>query len=255
MFDLAEQLGLEVRFLVGNSFGGMFAKATNVVLVPSLRPPGRQAFTAAHELGHWYFGHGDRLDHLPELDPDAPTTPEERLANLFAAYLLMPPWSVARLLARRGWIPSSATPLQLFTISAELGVGYETLIRHLCWSLDQISPSKARELIKVSPKAIRSQIAGEIETKHLVVVDSQWAAGNIDLQVGHAALLPKSIVLEGSHVAVIADLPAGTLVQGRKPGITRSFLEGVAWAKFIRVSRADFEGRSIYRHMEDPDVD
>ena len=92
-------------------------------------------------------------------------------------------------------------------------------------------------------------------SKHLVLADNAWIAGNIDLQVGHTVLLPAGAVLEGDEVVMLGDLPAGRLVQGRKPGLARTFLEGTTWAKFLRVSRADFEGRSLYRHLGDPDVD
>ena len=67
IYDLAgETLKVEVRFQAGPSFGGMYAKETQTILVPSERPAGRRAFTCAHELGHWYFKHGTRLEDLIE---------------------------------------------------------------------------------------------------------------------------------------------------------------------------------------------
>lgn len=255
VFDLAERLELEVRFCAGGSFEGMYAKSTNVILVPSLRPPGRQAFTGAHEIGHWYFGHGSRIDELPDFAPDDRNDPEEWVANLFAAYLLMPSWTVASSFMRRSLSPETCSAVDLYAVACELGVGYETLIQHLRLSLKLITSTRASELANTTPKAIRDQILGNVTTKHLVLADAAWVAGNIDLQVGHAALLPAGAVLEGENVTVLGDLPSGRLVQARKPGIARAFLEGINWAKFVRVSRADFEGRSIYRHLEDPDVD
>lgn len=255
LFDLAERLKLEVRFCAGGSFEGMYAKGSNVILVPSLRPPGRQAFTGAHEMGHWYFGHGSRIDELPEFAPDERNDPEEWVANLFAAYLLMPSWAVDSSFKRRRLDPKTCSAVELYAVACELGVGYETLIQHLRWSLRLITSARAVELANVTPKAIREQLLGKVATKHLVVSDTAWAAGNIDLQVGHTALLPPGTVLEGGDISVLGDLPTGRLVQARKPGIARAFLEGRDWAKFIRVSRADFEGRSLYRHLEDPDVD
>lgn len=255
VFDLAERLGLEVRFCAGASFEGMYAKGSSTILVPSLRPPGRQAFNGGHEMGHWYFGHGSRIDELPEFAPDDRNDPEEWVANLFAAYLLMPSWAVDASFKRRGLDPATCTPAELYAVACELGVGYETLIQHLRWSLKLITPARATALAETTPKAIREQIIGKVATKHLVLADSAWVAGNIDLQVGHTALLPVGAVLEGNAVEMVGDLATGRLVQGRKPGISRIFVEGTAWAKFVRVSRADFEGRSLYRHLEDPDVD
>lgn len=255
VFDLAERLGLEVRFCAGASFEGMYAKGSSTILVPSLRPPGRQAFNGGHEMGHWYFGHGSRIDELPEFAPDDRNDPEEWVANLFAAYLLMPSWAVDASLKRRGLDPTICTPAELYGVACELGVGYETLVQHLRWSLKLITPARAALLIETTPKAIREQIIGKVATKHLVLADAAWIAGNIDLQVGHTALLPVGTVLEGTAVEMVGDLPTGQLVQGRKPGLARIFVEGTSWAKFVRVSRADFEGRSLYRHLEDPDVD
>ncbi|MDP3071125.1 MAG: ImmA/IrrE family metallo-endopeptidase [Opitutaceae bacterium] len=254
VFDLAERLKLEVRFCAGGSFEGMYAKGSNVILVPSLRPPGRQAFTGAHEMGHWYFGHGSRIDELPEFAPDDRNDPEEWSANLFAAYLLMPSWAVESSFNRRVLDPKTCTAVELYAVACELGVGYETLVQHLRWSLRLISPSRAAELANATPKSIREHLLGNVATKHLMLADVDWITGNIDLQVGHTALLPADAVVEGGEIAVLADLPAGRLVQAKKPGIARAFLEGREWAKFLRVSRADFEGRSLYRHLDDPDA-
>lgn len=255
VFDLAERLGLEVRFCAGASFEGMYAKGSSTILVPSLRPPGRQAFTGGHEMGHWYFGHGSRIDELPEFAPDDRKDPDEWVANLFAAYLLMPSWVVEASFKRRDLNPATCTAQQLYLVACELGVGYETLIQHLRWSLNLITPTRAAVLAEITPKTIREQAIGKVATKHLVLTDTAWIAGNIDLQVGHVARLPAGAVMEGTAVAVLGDLPDGRLVQGRRPGIARAFLEGSPWAKFVRVSRTEFEGRSLYRHLEDPDVD
>src|SRR6266481_1055252 len=83
VYDLAERLGIEVKFCIGNSFGGMYAKASKTVLLPAFRPPGRQAFTCAHELGHWYFGHGSRIDELSDFEQNFPSAPKERLVNIY----------------------------------------------------------------------------------------------------------------------------------------------------------------------------
>jgi hypothetical protein len=255
VFDLAESLGVEVRFCAASSFEGMFSKGCNTILVPSLRPPGRQAFAAGHELGHWYFGHGSRIDDVPEFLPSERTDPEEWLANLFSAYLLMTSWSVETSFARRGWEPESCTSIQFYTVACELGVGYETLTQHLRWSLGMITADRARSLSRFSPKLIRQELLGDIGTRHLVITDRHWAPNTIDLRVGDTVWLPRSALIEGDSIRVLDGRESECLVQGRKPGITRAFLPESDWSKFIRVCRADFEGRSIYRHLEDPDVD
>src|SRR5947209_14102365 len=61
-YDLAEKLGIEVRFIDLPSMEGMYCKNPNpIILVSSLRPAGRQGFNCAHELGHHVFKHGTHV--------------------------------------------------------------------------------------------------------------------------------------------------------------------------------------------------
>src|SRR6185295_2542645 len=101
VYDLAERLSIEVRFQGGNSFGGMYAKPSKTILVPALRPAGRQAFTCAHEMAHWFYGHGSQIDLIEDVAPGPSNTPEERLANIYAGFLLMPPWAVEEMFSKR----------------------------------------------------------------------------------------------------------------------------------------------------------
>ena len=255
VFDLAESLGIEVKFFCGNSFEGMYAPTTQTVLVPSLRPPGRQAFTCAHELGHWYFKHGTRIEELKFLDLHYNRKPDEQLANLFAAHLLMPSWAVKQAFLRRGYEPRTCTALDVYKIRGQLGVGYSTLVKHLRSSLELIDSQQARTLLKTTPKQIRNTVLGGNRTRHLIVADRAWSNVPIDLQVGDMAILPAQVTVDGTSVYIADSQKIGLLVEGRLPGIARTESQDGSWATFIRVSRKNFEGRSIYRHLEDPDVD
>jgi hypothetical protein len=254
VFDLAEGLGVEVKFCPGNSLGGMYAKASQTILVPALRPPGRQAFTCAHELGHWVFGHGTRIDEWDDMERDRDDQPEERLVNHFASYLLMPPWAVEAAFAQRRWNPSNCTPTQAYIVAGQLGVGYETLIQHLRWSLRLIPVHHAEELLQTTPKQFRRSVLGYDEARHLVIADHAWSNVAVDLQVGDAAILPESVAVEGSSATVTGAHEMGVVVTARVPGISRAESADGAWAVFVRVSRKDFVGRSTYRFLEDPDV-
>src|SRR5437870_7131834 len=94
IYDTAEQLGIEVIFRPENSLGGIYNKTAETILIPTRRPPGRQAFTCAHEIGHWFFGHGTGIDEISDLERFDESDPNERLVDIFASYLLMPPWAV-----------------------------------------------------------------------------------------------------------------------------------------------------------------
>ena len=112
--DLAETAGLEVLFIpIGSMEGMYYAADPPTILLPSDRPTGRQAFSCAHELGHHVLGHGSRLDTLMLEDSDDRIQDEEWLANMFAAFLLMPITAVARGFRERGWEPGTATPIQI----------------------------------------------------------------------------------------------------------------------------------------------
>ncbi|MHB8523786.1 MAG: ImmA/IrrE family metallo-endopeptidase [Limisphaerales bacterium] len=252
---MAERLGVEVRFCGGDSFGGMYARVSNTILVPALRPPGRQAFTCGHELGHWFFGHGTHIDELKAVEHNSKAAPQERLANIYASYLLMPPWAVEDSFAKRCWKPSDCSPVEIYAVACQLGVGYETIVQHLRWSLALITSNRADELLKTSPKQLREYLLVPDRIRHLVVTDCAWTKIAVDLQVGDAALLPDNVKLEGKSAIILGKQQMGTLVEGCKPGITRAESCDNSWCAYIRVSRIDFVGRSTYRHLEDPDAD
>lgn len=203
IYDVGERLGLEIKFFAGTSFGGVYTKTSQTILVPSLRPAGRQAFTCAHEVGHWFFGHGTRIDDLNAVEFNGEHDPEEYLANVFAGYLLMPPRAVNDAFKRRGWNPEVCTALQAYTVAVQLGVGYGTLVSHLQWSLGIISAGRSEELLKTSPKQLRESLLGSNEARHLVIADREWRKVPVDLQMTDMAILPAEVILEGKSVTII----------------------------------------------------
>lgn len=255
VYDTAEKLGLEVIFRPENSLGGIYSKTSQVILIPTHRPPGRQAFTCAHEIGHWYYGHGTGVDEINDLEQYSEKKPEERLVDIFASYLLMPPWAINEAYARRGWNPSNCTPIQAYTVAGQLGVGYQTLVQHLRYSLRLISSNHAQQLLKTTPKKLRCSLLGSDAARHLLIVDRSWTKVAIDLQVDELAILPTNVRLEGGSANAIGRHTLGLIIEGCAPGITRVESNDRSWAAYIRVSRKDFTGRSIYRHLEDPDND
>ena len=83
VYDLAEKLGVEVRFLDLPSMEGMYSSASGpTIIVSSLRPPGRRAFTCAHELGHHNRSDGVEIDELVEQWDKPRFDPKEFAAGL-----------------------------------------------------------------------------------------------------------------------------------------------------------------------------
>lgn len=255
VFDLADKLGVEVRFVGGNSFAGMYVKDFERILIPSKRPAGRQAFTCGHELGHWFFGHGTRVELIELLDKGGDADPDERAANVFATNLIMPKWAVEDAFRRRELAPSTASSVDYYAIANQLGIGYETLIKQLRFGLGLISDAIADRLLRVSPKQIREQILGTTAPRHLVLVDQNWWHVPIDLAVGDAVRLPTDVGLEGSILRIIGPCAGGVWAEAVAPGLGRVFSTEPSWASYVRVSRREYEGRSKFRFLEDPDVD
>jgi len=257
IFDLAEQLGLEVKFRPEKSLAGMYAKSPRgVILISAHRPPGHRAFTCAHEIGHHIFGHGTRVDeYVKNADKPWQTAPEEWLVNRFAAYLLMPLPAVIKAFKRRGWVPASCTALQAYTVASQLGVGYTTLIAQMSSTHGLLSAERADHLRRVTPKEIRNQVLGHDDSRHLVIVDQWWDAKvTADSEVGDHLLLPNNTVVEGTAVTPVVRNDSGTTVIAALPGTARAELPSTNWAIFVRVSKYQYTGRSLFRFLEDPDV-
>ena len=259
IYDVAEKLGIELRFVDIPSMEGMYVRASTndsqpIILVSALRPAGRQATTAAHELGHHVFGHGTRIDEYitSDDDPGEPTTtldPEEFAANVFAGFFLMPKVAVDRAFAVRGWTPIGAQPHQVFAIAGWLGVGYSTLIHHMRSSLGMLSKPQVKVLLSVQPKRIRQQIVGRATSTDCFLLNHPWTGRALDMQVGDVALVDTSSTLEGGLLELAGAAPNGLwIAEAIAPGIGR--IATPTWATFVRVRRRGFVGRSIFRHLE-----
>ena len=86
-YDLAETLGIEVRFADIPSMEGMlYCNPDPAIIVSSLRLPGRRAFTCAHELGHFHSGDGTTIDELVRKSDKADSY---LMAGWFAGALVM----------------------------------------------------------------------------------------------------------------------------------------------------------------------
>ena len=93
VYDLAETLGIEVRFADIPSMEGMlYCNPDPAIIVSSLRPSGRRAFTCAHELGHFQAGDGTTVDELVGGSDKAASDATKFMADCFAGSLVMSKW-------------------------------------------------------------------------------------------------------------------------------------------------------------------
>jgi hypothetical protein len=251
VFDLAQDMGVEVWFTDIASMEGTYSRVPRpTILLSSLRPPGRQAFTCGHEFGHHVYGHGFRVEQLVVEGQNGGLDDEEFLVDCFSGFLLMPRPAVNRAFEDRGFAPTAPTPLQVFTAAGWLGVGYETLITHMQASLGLLDAAHAASLRRTSPKAIRSRLVGEDCRGNVVVVDSAWADRAIDVEVGDLILTPAGVVPEGAVVQIDRDLIGDRLLKAATPGVGRLIDPESSWSSFVRVSKRGFVGWNMYRHRE-----
>lgn len=252
IYELCDAHNVQVRFVDINMEGAYVADTKPLILLSALRPLPRRNFTCAHELGHHIFGHHSTVDRLlRDCEQSKSLDPKEFLVNCFAGFLLMPTLGVRRAFVSRGWAPADATPTQIFTIACSFGVGYETLINHMCYSLGMIGEDNAKILIKKPLPAIRKEVLGGPLNSPLVVADEEWRLLTIDVEVDTRILVPSDAISSGKLLTVEKDLVAGRMFRADRPGIERVQRPNSTWAVFVRISSKQFVGLSKYRHFEE----
>jgi Zn-dependent peptidase ImmA (M78 family) len=246
--DAAENVGLEIRFVDLPSMEGIYTNSdTPTILISSLRPYGRQMFTCAHELGHHIYGHGDQFDGL-EIPAEAGRRydPKEFAADCFASFFLMPKSAIDSAIKSRGLTYQLLGPIDLYRLASYFGVGYQTIISHMAQGLRVITQAHALTLERATPKEIRAKLVPDATTTNLYVVDHAWRGRAIDCSVGDYLLTPTEAVSEG----MCLNWTRPGLAIARQPGLGRVIV-GSDWAGFVRVSRANYTGRSCFRFDEE----
>lgn len=251
--DVALRLGFHVRLLAVGSLEGLYRPGDPpMIVVGSERPRGRRNFTCAHELGHHFLGHGQRLDELHQQSEQETRDPTEVAADCFAAALLMPTTVVRSAFVRRGWPFEEITPIHAYVVAGELNVGYSTLIDRMGLSLRLLAPAQRLQLRRVRPKQIRERILGVAPPHDLVVVDNDWLAPVVDLELGDFVLVQAS-----ARAMALSDILArverhrdGLLLEASRPGVSTIELPSGLQIQ-VRVSRRAYHGLADYRHLED----
>lgn len=253
VYDLAQRLGIEVRFLDIPSMEGMYYSAPEPhIILSSLRPPGRRAFTCAHELGHHSRGDGTHVDALVEQWKLPRFDPREFAADCFAGALLMPKMAVERAFSLRGWTIMECTPAQAYAISNYFGVGYTTLIHHLRGALRLLPGRRAEQLLKITPRQAQASAIGCKTPATVWLVDMHWTGRPIDVEAGDFILVQGLPCVEGRSVKHVQDRDGRRLLRACQAGIGR-LEDNSGWSAYVRVSRRAFVGRNLFRHQEEAD--
>lgn len=248
-FDLAEGLEVPVRLVALPSLEGMYSPEPRPTIILSVqRPPGRQRFTCAHEIGHHVFEHGTRIDELDDAAAES-WSPEEFVAQRFAAALLMPKLAVESAFAKRGWPIADPDPEAVFAVAQELGVGYTTLIGHLERTLGRLPSGAADGLRRLRLPQLRNRLAGFDVDHDAFVVDQHWGRRTIDVHVGDVVLLPTTAEVEGRCASTV-ERPIRHLL-AVETGVGTVSVSSDGSPLPLRVCRREFTGLARYRHLEE----
>lgn len=249
-FEAGETLGVSVRFTDINMEAFYARKPRPMILLSSKRPLGRRAFNAAHELGHHVFGHGSRLDELQKRETkNSWEDPDEFLADTFAGFFLMPLLAVNSAFRRRGWDAKTASPLQVFTVACDFGVGYNALVTHLAYGLSSISQSRARELKLTTPRDLRKKLFGQPIASQMLIAGPRREKEKIDIETGMLLAVPVGTVADTMHLVPTQSIMNATLFRAIEPGIASVRKQG--WKATVRIQKQGFIGLAKYRHLED----
>jgi hypothetical protein len=233
------------------SMEGVYLREPRPEIWIGLRPLVRRTYNVAHELGHHEFGHGSTFDELQSKGV-APGLfdPNEFLANTFASYLLMPRVAVAHAFTVRGWNVETGTPAQCFIVACSMGVGYDTLAKHLAYGLKLPPECIAKTLLSADLPAIRRELLGPQAKPRLTVIDRHHTLKTVDTEVGAVVLMPARTEIEHGRVATVEETPRGRLLHIQKPGMVRAFSKDGKWAVTVRAMVDKYVGLAWCRHLE-----
>lgn len=243
-YNLADSMGMDLRFVKIASFEGMYLTDDKVILISAERPEGRKRFTCAHEIGHHVLKHGTVIDEIIESGSNKEI---EREADFFASMLLMPSSLIRSAVNSLDIDLEAPCPEKLYVMSKYIGISFEALLTQLRINLGLISNSTYQYLKKVKLAEVKQKIYPNIEKGRDVFVVGQWWKGKaVDAVDGDIILLDQKYEIEGASIAATSE---HNTIKCIAPGISKISTED--WACFVRVSKAGFAGMYQYMHIEE----
>ena len=247
IYELVCKYGLNLRFTKIATMDGLYLNDGHIgsINVSTLRPSGHQRFTAAHELGHFIYGHGAHLDE--KIEKMVSASEEENIADAFARHLLMPKRAVLFGFRQLGTLPESASPEQYYAVASWLGVGYTTLIQHSRWTLGLINNVQLHHLTRKNPQQIkRKQIPCVLweKRKELWPLAPWWEGSTVHIQIGDVVTGLKNPSLD------YFDLADGCAIASSVGQITADLYGGGQIN--LNISKTDYVGMYQYRYLEEP---
>ena len=161
--------GAVLMFKPLDSLLGAFLREGNTrgVVVTLRRPVGVQRFTASHELGHLVMEHEpnadgeDILRRAPIGSPSNTVPIQEREADSFASYFLLPKFALAKLDSQQEWTKEDyKNPHTVYQAALRLGASYHATI--MAYERDGIINRRQREsLLKTQPRELKEDLVAD----------------------------------------------------------------------------------------------
>src|SRR6266536_40945 len=157
VFGIIADLDLELVFNPLNTLlGAVLPSGSGGIMLTTRRGPSVQRYTAAHEIGHWLLDI-DQLAFDAEEDIFRPSLDRERLAQLFAGQLLMPPPLVYAMSRRYGISASSVSAPAVYQAARDMGASYEAAVRQM-GNLGIVDAGQRDYLLSQTPGQIKAEL-------------------------------------------------------------------------------------------------
>lgn len=171
IFGIIERANLWLMFQPLKNVFGTYVRVDKIggIVIHVGHPQSLQRFTAAHEYGHHVLGHEWSVDEAAQIGLEPrPLTPQEAMAQAFAANFLMPLQLVNTELRRIGLPnkPDHLSPRQVYLLALEFGVSYRAAVTQLA-TLKTITEQVAAELRRQEPKAVKEEIGRGVRPENV----------------------------------------------------------------------------------------